>query len=119
MLGNEKIEASIYDQSFTQLKNQGFSSRKIRNKPFKQMHKTTESSSKEREPQQPISLLKLVARNIGSDRHNISTETPFNSSIESILRKSYDGSMRKFPSHVAKMSSKLPQTMAKKQSVPV
>ena len=83
------------------------------------MHKTAESSSKEREPQHPVSLLKLVARNIGSDRHNVSTETPFNSSIESILRKSFDGNMKKFPSHAAKTCSKLPHAMAKKQSVPI
>ena len=57
------------------------------------MQKTTDSKSSRKESediQPPISLLKLVARNIGSDRHT-TDDTPFDSSIESILRKSHDG----------------------------
>ena len=43
----------------------------------------------------PTSLLRLVARNFGSEKH-LEGDKPYSSSLETIVRKSYDGRVQTF-----------------------
>ena len=80
---------------------------------MQQMHKTSESSKREEsDSQAPISLLKLVARNIGSDRYT-NEDLPLDSSLESILRRSHDGNVKKFIGY-NQSHSVLPHSLVKR-----